>query len=446
MFIGLAAAAVAVFGIFVTGSEAVVTGGALIGFALGWAFLGWGTTRFTNRPQRWAYLPAAILGTAGVALVALRPGDGAMADLTWIWAPGFVALACFIGWQSHRGIRGLRALPVYLVVAATLAAGVGGLFQAAAGDPRTAAGPMPGRLVDVGGYRLHLDCVGTGSPTVVLLNGLGETSPQWARVSAPIARSTRVCTYDRAGQGWSDDSPNPADATQAATDLHRLLAEAGEPGPYVLAGHSLGGIHALTYAHLYRKQVAGVVLLDSSSPHQAELMKSFYGEYRLMRRVLAATPTLARLGVGHLRDILSAPALPRRPRRQAAAFADSPRGWANQRAEFATLPTAFMESQAATSLGHIPLVVLTSRETSEQTPGWKTAQDQLATLSTNTRHTVADVSHMDFLLDHAGASISVTGIDDVITAACTGTALTGNPAATTNPPPRCTHRGGWSSD
>jgi hypothetical protein len=152
-----------------------------------------------------------------------------------------------------------------------------------------------------------------------------------------------------------------------------------------------------------------------------------------MRRVLAAAPTLARLGVGHLAEKLGAPALPGLPGRQAAAFASSPRGWANQRAEQATLPTAFRQSQALTSLGHIPLVVLTSRETAEQTPGWMTAQDQLATSSTNTRHTVADVSHMDFLLDRAGAAISVTGIDDVITAVRTGTALAANAADATNP-------------
>jgi pimeloyl-ACP methyl ester carboxylesterase len=190
----------------------------------------------------------------------------------------------------------------------------------------------------------------------------------------------------------------------------------------VLAGHSLGGIHALTYAHLYRNEVAGVVLLDSSSPHQAEVVMSFDGEYRLFRRVLAAAPTLARLGIGHLLGKLSAPALPGRPGRQAAAFASSPRGWASQRAEQATLPTAFRQSQAVTSLGDIPLVVLT-RGAGEPTPGWKTAQDQLAALSTNTRHTVADVGHMDFLLDRAGAAISVAAIDDVITAVRTGTAL-----------------------
>ena len=109
VLIGLAAAAAAVFGIFTTAPEAAVTGGALLGFALGWVSLGWGTTRFTSRPQRWAYLPTALLGTAGVALIALKPDEGAMEDLTWIWAPGFVALAFFIGWKAHGGIRGLSS-------------------------------------------------------------------------------------------------------------------------------------------------------------------------------------------------------------------------------------------------------------------------------------------------------------------------------------------------
>jgi pimeloyl-ACP methyl ester carboxylesterase len=122
-----------------------------------------------------------------------------------------------------------------------LLAGIGGLHQAAAMAPDSAVGPMPGRLVDVGGYRLHLSCAGAGSPTVVLLNGLGVTSSQWARVHPAIAAETRVCAYDRAGQGWSEDSSNPADGTHAATDLKRLMSAAGESGPFVLAGHSIGG-------------------------------------------------------------------------------------------------------------------------------------------------------------------------------------------------------------
>src|SRR4051794_15978399 len=189
-------------------------------------------------------------------------------------------------------------------------AGLGGLYQAATTAPEAAAGAMPGKLVDVGGYRLHLSCTGTGGPTVVLLNGAGQTSPQWARVVPAVAQTTRVCAYDRAGQGWSDDSPQPADSTHAADDLHHLLAAAGEPGPYVLAGHSSGGVHALTYAAMYPQDLAGVVLLDSASPHQADLIASFNGEYQLARRGLAVAPTLFRFGIGHITQATATPALP----------------------------------------------------------------------------------------------------------------------------------------
>ncbi|HEX8093158.1 alpha/beta fold hydrolase [Jatrophihabitans sp.] len=279
-----------------------------------------------------------------------------------------------------------------------------------------AAGPMPGKLVDVGGYRLHLSCAGTGTPTVVLLNGLAETSPLWARVSPAVARSTRVCAYDRAGQGWSEDSPHAADATNAATDLHRLLSAAGEPGPYVLAGHSSGGVHALTYAHLYPREVAGVVLLDSASPHQVELVKPFNGEYQVMRRVLAVAPTLFRFGAGHITQAMSAPALPGVAGQQVAVFANSPRGMANMRAEQAALPETLRQAQALTTLGTTPLVVLTAKDNVDHKQGWGTAQDQLAALSRNTRHTVADLDHLAFLQDPAGSVLSISAITDVVTA------------------------------
>jgi pimeloyl-ACP methyl ester carboxylesterase len=306
-----------------------------------------------------------------------------------------------------------------------VAAGLGGVVQVAFGDPQTAAGPVPGRLVDVGGYRLHLHCVGTGAPTVVLLNGLGETSPQWARVLPPVADKTRVCAYDRAGQGWSEDSSNPSDATTSATDLHELLAVAGESGPFVLAGHSSGGVHALTYTHLYPSQVAGLVLLDSASPNQAKVVTTFNGEYQVMRRGLAAAPTLFRFGVGRLMQALGVPALPGNAGQQAAAFADSPRGWAGMRAEQVELPTTFAQSQALTSLGDRPLVVLTAKANVDSKPGWATAQEQMAVLSTNSRHTVADMDHVGFLHNPVGAAQSVTAITDVVTATRTHGAVTG---------------------
>jgi len=425
MAAGTLAAAVSTFVVLPSASEARVVGGALLAFAAAWAMFASLTSRYTNHPQTWAHIPAAALGLSGAVMALLNPGEPAMSRLPWLWGPALVALGLWTAWRTRRDLPGRVArLVVYSVAAVMVAAGLGGVVQVAGGDPQTAAGPVPGRLVDVGGYRLHLHCVGSGAPTVVLLNGLGETSPQWARVLPAVGRTTRVCSYDRAGQGWSEDSSNANDATTAATDLHDLLAAAGESGPFVLAGHSSGGVHALTYTHLYPSQVAGLVLLDSASPNQVDVVTTFDGEYQFMRRVLAAAPTLFRFGVGHVMQAMGVPDLPGNAGQQAAAFADSPRGWAGMRAEQVELPTAFAQAQAMTSLGDRPLVVLTAKANVDSKPGWATAQDQLAALSTNSRHTVANMDHVGFLHNPVGAEQSVTAITDVVTATRTHGSVT----------------------
>ncbi len=406
------AAAVAVFGVVFSASESTIVGVALVAFALGWALLAELTTRLTGSGQRWARIPAALLGLAGVALLAFRPGEPVLTQLAWLWAPGLLAIGLYVAWQAARTLPGHAGLIVQFVAVFLVLAGGGGLYQVATPAPALAAGPMPGRLVDVGGYRLHLDCRGSGSPTVVLLNGLGETSPQWARVAPEMARTTRVCAYDRAGQGWSDDSSHPADADHAAADLHTLLRAAGETGPFVLAGHSIGGIHALAFAARYPNDVAGMVLLDSASPRQPELVATFSGEYQLMRRALAVLPTLFRFGIGHL---LAATAQPSgTAETQAALFATSPRGLRGTRAEQAALPESFRQAQDLTTLGDAPLVVLTARENVDGRPGWSTAQDELARLSTNVRHTIGDASHMGLLDQPAGSALSAAAIADVV--------------------------------
>ena len=128
-----------------------------------------------------------------------------------------------------------------------------------------AAPKPPGRLVDVGGYRLHLDCAGAGGPTVVLIAGAGDFSFDWSLVRPGASRFARVCSYDRAGLAWSDLGPTPRTMRQDAYELHTLLARAGVAPPYVLVGHSIGGLIARVYAAQYPREVAGVVLVDSTS-------------------------------------------------------------------------------------------------------------------------------------------------------------------------------------
>lgn len=420
---GAVAAAVLVFVVLPSRSEPVVVGAALLAFAASWALLAALSARLTDRSQPWALVPAGLLALAGTALVAARPAEPVFSRLAWAWAPALVLLGVWVARQAHRSVPGRAAWFVHPVAVVTVLAGVGGTYQAVTASPVVEAGPAPGRMVDVGGHRLHLDCTGTGSPTVVLLNGLGETSPQWGRVAPALAGTTRVCTYDRAGQGWSEDSEGPADATTAVADLHGLLAAAGERGPFVLAGHSSGGVHALTYAATYPRDVSGMVLLDSSSPHQVELVAPFTMEYEVMRRALAVAPPLMRLGLGHLVTAVTTPALPGRAGEQAALFADSPRGVAGLRAEQAALPTSFRQAQDLTSLGATPLVVLTAQDNVDRMPGWDTAQDRLAALSTDARHTVADLDHTAFLEDPDGARLSVQAVTDVVEAVRAGTPL-----------------------
>ena len=139
---------------------------------------------------------------------------------------------------------------------------VGAVYEASVESSDARAYPPPGRLVDVGGYRLHINCTGVGSPTVVIEAGWGDSSASWGWVQPEVAKTTRICTYDRAGMGWSEVSPEPRTAREFAKELHTLLTKANEPGPYVLVGHSLGGYTMRVYAHDYSGEVAGLVLVD----------------------------------------------------------------------------------------------------------------------------------------------------------------------------------------
>ncbi len=154
--------------------------------------------------------------------------------------------------------RGLLLLVVLLVALPVLGFAYESIMAAV--DARRF--PPPGQLVAVNGRQMHLNCTGTGSPTVVMDAGLGGWSLDWSRVQPDITRVTRICSYDRAGMGWSDPSGEPLDARHAVQDLHSLLVNSGEEGPFVLVGHSNGGLRILLYANAYPQSVAGVVLVD----------------------------------------------------------------------------------------------------------------------------------------------------------------------------------------
>jgi pimeloyl-ACP methyl ester carboxylesterase len=128
--------------------------------------------------------------------------------------------------------------------------------------------PMPGQLVDIGGYKLHLHCVGQGTP-VILDSGLGDSYISWRKVQPEISKFARVCSYDRAGLGYSEPSPHPRTSRAIAEELHTLLDRAQVPRPIIIVGHSMGGYDIRLYANLYPKEVIGMVFVDASHPDQA---------------------------------------------------------------------------------------------------------------------------------------------------------------------------------
>jgi pimeloyl-ACP methyl ester carboxylesterase len=171
--------------------------------------------------------------------------------------------------------RGRRAILRYvttatlILVAAVLLLPLCGLvYQWAATRWDEHRYPMPGRWVEVEGHRMHLDCRGAGSPTVLLDAGLGDSSATWALVQPQVARFTRVCSYDRPGLGWSEPAPGPRDSVHVAALVEDLLKNAHVAGPYILVGHSFGGYNQLLFWSLHHDQVAGMVLVDSSHPDQ----------------------------------------------------------------------------------------------------------------------------------------------------------------------------------
>jgi pimeloyl-ACP methyl ester carboxylesterase len=292
--------------------------------------------------------------------------------------------------------------------------------------------PAPGQLIDIGGYRLHLYCTGEstdGSPTVILEQGLGGMSPAWALIQPEVAKVTRVCAYDRAGLGWSDPAPKdtPRDGQQVASELHTLLQKANIPGPYVMVGHSSGGLYVLSFAHQYPTDVVGMALLDSSHPDQWNTPVA-QELYKSNARLYSITSTLARLGVLRLRA-LSQPklGLPDLPNKELLAFNSATQDWDEQAKEFFATPDIDNEVRAAGSLGNLPLFVLTATDhggPAEMERTWQGLQNQLAGLSTNSVHKVLEgARHESLWADPKYTGESVTAILKVVVAAQSNTPL-----------------------
>jgi len=419
---GVAAALVLALVVFAGGTEATVTGGVLFGFGFGWALMATLTVRRTQEPQWWAVVPAVAMGATGVALMVFTPDNRTITALNWVWPPLMVALAVWMFVQMRRSVTGRARWVLTPLIAVLALASVGATYGNIARTVDQATFSAPGTLYDVGGHRLHLDCHGDGSPTVVLSNSLGGVSASWARITGPVAQTTRVCAYDRAGQGWSEEAASPRDGVQSAEDLHTLLDEAGEQAPYVLVGHSTGGTYAMTYAARYPEQTAGLVLLDSSSPEQFTRMPEFPSQYAMMMRPMyGVLPTLSRLGLGQL--VPGTSHLPAADAAKVNAITSTPQAYRNQRDEVSVIPQVFAQAQALTTLGNRPLGVLTASATSTGRVGWAGAQNQLAALSPDSVLRTVESTHEGLLEDAGPAAESVRAITEVVSSVRTGTPL-----------------------
>ena len=273
--------------------------------------------------------------------------------------------------------------------------------------------PERGRLVQAGSIRMNVDCSGQGSPTVILESGSGGPSVDWLMVQPEVAKFSRVCSYDRAGYGWSDSGPAPRSSLQIAHELKQLLQAAGEKGPYVLVGHSMGGYDSRVYAGEYPGDVAGMVLVDASHEDQdqraPESIRKWSRDYRehpswkKLKYFFQLHLGWARLTAG--RD---APEFWPKAFREEENFLTLPTKHQNAVIDedqvFPTLSAA--QVRTAVNLGDRPLIVLTATRQDDIPPEippkdaqveedlWvHQLQPELARLSTHGKQIVVDSSH-----------------------------------------------------
>jgi pimeloyl-ACP methyl ester carboxylesterase len=415
-------AIVLVLVVFGGARENVISAAVLFAFAAGAALLARLSARKSDQPQRWALIAAGWLALAG-ALFLIWPGVVATGAIAWV-AP--VLLLALVVWMTVRVRRELhsriRPWLVYPVFAVITCASLGGVYETVQETLDRSAHPMGGQLIDVGdGRRMYLSCVGSGNPTVVLVPGAGEPSSIWAWIAPDVARDTRVCVYDRAGRGWSDPAPSQQDGIAIAQDLNALLTAAHEPPPYVVVGHSFGGLYVRAFAARYANQTAGVVLLDATDPHQFTLpvYPVFYEGYR---RVSALFPSLARFGVGRLAYRSQYGGMPSEARAEQYMFWCTARHARSFRDEWAAAPRAMQQADSLVTLGNRPLMVVTALK--DALEGWVALQDEVPKLSSNSSHwSLAATTHSSLIEDKADAALASQAIREVVTAVRTSKPL-----------------------
>lgn len=314
---------------------------------------------------------------------------------------------------QKRGIRfwlfrGLLAATV-LFFAATLF-GLGYQWSSTRAD--AARYPPPGRMVDVGGFELHVYCTGQGSPTVILDALFPGTVSNWAWVQPELAKSTRVCAYDRAGLGWSDSGPEPRDALRHAQELHALLQNADIDGPYVLVGHSLGGLFSRMFADQYPNEVAGMALVEATNP-DTWVRRGLPEGVGVDSSQLAIGSFLSRFGLfraGIIPAYGSDPDLPPQQRQELQAFFDSTKSMETIRSMDASFAVALDQVRKARDLDDRPLATILGAQGDGGADELKPLFEEQAALSSNSISVMVEGATHAGLVDNQTAAAETTRV------------------------------------
>ena len=293
--------------------------------------------------------------------------------------------------------------------------GIGGLYQAWAAARDRRDYPAPGALFEVDGCRLHLRTAGRGLPTVVLESGLGGMSSAWGWIQPETARFSRVVSYDRAGLGWSGPDGQEKSAFLAARRLHSALRLSGALPPYVLVGHSMGGLFIRVFADLYPDAVAGMVLVDAVHPDQHLASAAIDLHMRTGFRFLKAVPLLARLGYVRLTGLFDAwsEGLPERQAAEAGAFLNCYRHLKTTREESLAWEAICAEVRRTQGLRDLPLAVVSAAR--DVLPGQPRLQSELASLSSDSIHLVVKgADHVTLVTSSEYARSVVAAIRHVV--------------------------------
>ncbi len=297
---------------------------------------------------------------------------------------------------------------------------LGFLYEVVAAAASERRFPPPGVRHEVDGVALHLDCVGEGGPTVVLESGAGAGALAWSWVQRDLAHEVRVCAYDRAGYGWSAGGGGDVDPDRVVTRLHGLLRAAGEPGPFVMVGHSLGGHYVRVFSDVHPDEVAGVVLVDARHPALPERMPAYDEWMAEGERTLQIGLALSYVGALRLMgDVFgSMEALPEGVGEAMVATTLRPRHMRAHAAEVRSLPAIDARAAEVTDLGERPLVVLAAGAIDDDhldLGTWLDLQEDLAGLAVGARFSVVDgADHLGIVLDSGHAAVVSEAIMDVV--------------------------------